>query len=238
MSTIKAHDAGSLEILVVCNEPSTAAVWGFMIREQKLQAIIETSPKHALTYCENNEPTLVILDLNLTKSSCMDLCRKMRVAVDNPILAFLPRYDEKLIINYYAAGIDDCVVKPISPVVFYSKVKAWLRHSKVRPVPSLDEKTVGDIVLQPDQKTLLKPDGHIVKLTDLEVRLLYLLMSKPGHVFDTEYIVSKVWGLYGERDLPLLKHAIYRLRRKLEDDPQHPQWIRTWHGKGYSFKSD
>lgn len=238
MSSKLVHDPGGIEILVVCNEPSTAAVWGYMIHEQKLQAIIETSPEQALNYCKIHDPKLVILDLNLSRSSCMDLCRKIRMAVDNPILAFLPRYDEKLIINYYATGIDDCVVKPISPIVFYSKVKAWLRHSKIQPVPTLDEKRVGNMVLKPDQNSLVKPEGDIVRLTDLEVRLLHLLMSKPGQVFDTEYIVSKVWGLYGEQNLPLLKHAIYRLRRKLENDPKQPEWICTWRGKGYSFKLD
>jgi DNA-binding response OmpR family regulator len=235
MSSNLIRNTGSMTILVVCNEPSTAAVWGYMIREQKLQAIIETSPENALNYCMDNEPTLVILDLHLSKTSCMELCRKMRIAVENPILAFLPSYDEKLIINYYATGIDDCVVKPISPVVFYSKVKAWLRHSKMQPVPAMEERNAGGIILRPDQSNLVKPDGSTIKLTELEVRLLHLLMGKPGHVFDSEFIVNKVWGLYGEQDLVLLKHAIYRLRRKLEDDPDHPRWIQTWHAKGYFF---
>jgi DNA-binding response OmpR family regulator len=209
-----------------------------MIREQKLHANVETSPERALDYCADHDPTLVILDLHLSKSSCMDLCRRIRMAVDNPILAFLPSYDENLIVNYYATGIDDCVVKPISPVVFYSKVKAWLRHSEFQPVQALEERSVGDIILKPDQNRLEKSNGDIIRLTDLEVRLLHLLMSKPGHVFDSEYIVSKVWGLYGEQDLVLLKHAIYRLRRKLEDDAENPRWIQTWHGKGYSINSD
>lgn len=237
MSSKLTHSAGNMEILVVCNEPSTAAVWGYLIREQKLQAIIETSPERAMSYCTNNEPALVILDLHLSRSSCMELCRDMRVIVENPILAFLPNYDEKLIVNYYATGIDDCVVKPISPVVFYSKVKAWLRHSKIQPVGGLEERSAGDIILKPDQNILVKPGDDIIRLTDLEVRLLHLMMSKPGHVFDSEFIVSKVWGLYGEQDLALLKHAIYRLRRKLEDDPDNPRWIQTWPGKGYLFNS-
>lgn len=231
-----AYNSENSEILVVCNESSMAAVWGFLIRKQKLQPIIQTSPENALTYCETNDPTLVILDLNLSKSSCMDLCRRMRIAVDNPILAFLPRYDEKLMINYYATGIDDCVVKPISPAVFSSKVKAWLRYSKIQPLSILEDKSVGDMVLKPDLSSLVKPDGNTVRLSDLEVRLLHLLMSKPGKIFDTEYIVRKVWGLYGEQDLALLKHAIYRLRRKLEDDTKNPKWIFTSHGRGYSFK--
>jgi DNA-binding response OmpR family regulator len=213
-------------------------VWGYIIREKKLRAVIQTDPQNAIKRCKEEEPALAILDLQLSPSKILDLCYKLRAICENPILLFLPSYDENLIIEYYDAGIDDCVVKPISPVVFYAKVKAWLRHSKMQPVPAMDEIRAGDIILNPDQRALVKPDGSIIKLTDLEVRLLHLLMSRPGHVFDSEYIVNKVWGLYGEQDLALLKHAVYRLRRKLEDDPDHPRWIQTWHGKGYTFNSD
>jgi len=238
MNSKQTQNAGDLAILVVCNEPSTAAVWGYMIREQKLRAIIETSPEQALKYCEDTEPTLVILDIHLSRSSSLDLCRKMRMAVDNPILAFIPSYDENLIIDYYTIGMDDCVIKPVSPAVFYLKVKAWLRHTKMQPVPTMEELCAGGMMLIPNQSSLVKPDGSTVRLTDLELRLLHLMMSQPGHVFESEYLVSKVWGLYGEQDLVLLKHAIYRLRRKVEEDPENSRWLQTWHGKGYAFISD
>lgn len=163
---------------------------------------------------------------------------KMRMVVNNPIIAFLPSYDEELIIEYYTIGIDDCVVKPVSPAVFYLKVKAWLRHTNMQPVTTMEELCVDGMLLKPNQSSLVKPDGSTVRLTDLEVRLLHLMMSRPGHVFESEYIVNKVWGLYGEQDLVLLKHAIYRLRRKVEEEPENSRWLQTWHGKGYSFKLD
>ena len=228
---------GTTSVLIVCNQPSTAPVWGYMIRERKLHAVIETDPQNTIKRCEEIEPALTIFDLDLHPSKTLDLCLKLRAICENPILLFLPSYDENAILEYYQAGIDDCVVKPISPAVFYAKVKAWLRFSKQGPVDVMVELGVGENHLDPNRNLLLLDNGRKVKLTDLEVRFLHLLMSRPDHVFDSDAIVNQVWGLYGEQDVTLLKHVVYRLRRKLDEDPNNPRWIQTWHGRGYSFRS-
>jgi len=207
-----------------------------MIREKKLHAVIETDPQNTIDRCEELEPALTIFDLQLAHSKILDLCLKLRTLCENPILLFLPAYNENLILEYYDAGIDDCVVKPISPVVFYAKVRAWLRHSKQKPVDSMLELCVENIRLDPGENVMILNDGREIQLTNLEVRFLHLLMSRPGHVFDSDSIVNQVWGLYGEQDVTLLKHVVYRLRRKLGDDSKKPRWIQTWHGKGYSFR--
>jgi len=232
----KAANGGKFPILIVCNEPSTAPVWGYMIREKKLQAVIELDPEKTIERCEEIEPALTIFDLNLQPSKILDLCLKLRAICENPILLFLPSYDENQILEYYDSGIDDCVIKPISPPVFYAKVRAWLRHSDQQPVGTMIEICVENIRLDPNQNLLNLGNGKEIKLTNLEVRFLHLLMSRPGQVFDSDAIVKEVWGLYGEQDVTLLKHLVYRLRRKLDDDPNDPRWIQTWHGVGYSFK--
>ncbi|MGD8404996.1 MAG: hypothetical protein PVJ21_15145, partial [Anaerolineales bacterium] len=56
---------GTTSVLIVCNEPSTAPVWGYMIREKKLHAVIETDPQNTIERCEELEPALTILDLRL-----------------------------------------------------------------------------------------------------------------------------------------------------------------------------
>ena len=235
MSTIPLNK-GTISVLIVCNEPSTAPVWGYMIREKKLHAVIETDPQNTIKRCEELEPALTIFDLNLHHSKILDLCLRLRAICENPMLLFLPSYDENNILEYYDAGIDDCVVKPVSPAVFYAKVRAWLRHSRQEPVDAMLEVCIENIRLDPSKNVLILNDGREINLTDLEVRFLHLLMSRPDHVFDSDAIVNQVWGLYGEQDVTLLKHVVYRLRRKLGDDPDDPRWIQTWHGKGYSFR--
>jgi DNA-binding response OmpR family regulator len=208
-----------------------------MIREKKLHAVIETNPQNTIKRCEEVAPALMIFDLQLHHSKILDLCLQLRAIFVNPILLFLPSYDENMILECYDAGVDDCVVKPISPAVFYAKVRAWLRHSKQESVDVMVELHVGDNHLDPNRNLLALNDGKEIKLTDLEVRFLHLLMSHPDQVVDADSIVNQVWGLYGEQDVTLLKHVVYRLRRKLDDDPNDPRWIQTWHGKGYSFRS-
>jgi DNA-binding response OmpR family regulator len=233
----KPTNRGQVPVLIVCNVPTTAPVWGYMIREKKLQAIIETNPENTIARCEEIMPALSIFDLNLQPSKILDLCLKLRAICENPMVVFLPAYDENQILEYYDAGVDECVIKPISPPIFYAKVRAWLRHSNQKPRDAMLEIQVGNVRLDPNRNLLSLGNGREINLTDLETRLLHTLMSRPGHVFDSDAIVNQVWGLYGEQDVTLLKHVVYRLRRKLGDDPKDPRWIQTWHGRGYSFKA-
>ena len=228
---------GTSSILIVSNQATTTIVWGYMIRESKLRAVIETCPQSAIRWCEEEKPALTIIDMQLSRAEILDLCVQVRMASVNPILLFLPSYDENLIVNCYNAGIDDCLVKPVSPAVFHVKVRSWLRYSKQNPVTAMNNLRVGNFRLDPTHTVVVKDEVKAIKLTDLEFRLLHLLMSEPDRIFDAKAIVNQVWGLYGEQDVTLIKHLVFRLRRKLEDDPNNPRWIQTWHGKGYSFRS-
>ena len=81
---------------------------------------------------------------------------------------------------------------------------------------------------------MINPEGLEIK-TNLEFRLLLLLMSRPAHVFSVDDIIQSIWGGYGSGDQVLLKNVVYRLRRKIEEDPGHPLLLQTGLG-GYSFQ--
>ena len=66
-------------------------------------------------------------------------------------------------------------------------------------------------------------------------RLLHFLMSRSGCIFSAEDIIQAIWGGYGSGDEVLLTNVVYRLRRKIEDDPSQPALLQTWQG-GYSFQ--
>jgi DNA-binding response OmpR family regulator len=147
----------------------------------------------------------------------------------------LPAYHENEILEAYNAGVDDVVIKPISPPVFMAKVLAWIRRSWTMPVGSLSLVNAGDYKLDPSRRCMIDLDGTEVKLTNLEFHLLHLLMSRPGRVFNAEEIIQAIWGGYGHGDQVLLKNVVYRLRRKIEADPGRPALLQTWQG-GYSFR--
>jgi DNA-binding response OmpR family regulator len=72
-----------------------------------------------------------------------------------------------------------------------------------------------------------------VRLTNLELRLIYYLMSRPGRTISVEELNQRVWGYLGDGDTTMLKNVVYRLRRKIEADPSNPELIQTVVGVGY-----
>ena len=223
------------KIFVVCDQSDTAAVWGYILRQQGLVVILETSLKNAIERWSDEIPDLVVIDVDVEQQDPIEIYKKFRAVSVAPILLFLPTHHETLILEAYAAGVDDVVVKPISPAIFLAKIVAWVRRSWTVPLDGLSPVRAGKHKLDPLRRCLIDLDGTEIRVTNLEFRLLLLLMSRPGHIFNTEDIVQSIWGRYGSGDQILLKNVVYRLRRKIEADPSHPALLQTWPG-GYSFQ--
>jgi len=223
------------KIFVVCDRTDTAPVWGFILRQQGLVVILETSLDKAVDHWSMEMPDLVVIDIDTTHQDPMLLYKKFRAVSVAPILLFLPAHHETQILEAYAAGVDEVVVKPISPAIFLAKIVAWVRRSWTLPVDGLSLVKAGKHRLDPARRCLIDPNGLEIKLTNLEFRLLHLLMSRPAFVFSAEDIIQSIWGGFGSGDQVLLKNVVYRLRRKIEVDPGRPTLLQTWQG-GYSFK--
>jgi two-component system OmpR family response regulator len=223
------------KIFVVCDQTDTAPVWGFILRQQGLVVILETSLDQAVDRWSMEMPDLVVIDIDIKHQDPMILYKKFRAVSVAPILLFLPSHHETQILEAYAAGVDEVVVKPISPAIFLAKIVAWVRRSWTVPVDGLSLVNAGRHRLDPARRSLINPSGEEIKLTNLEFRLLHLLMSRPTYVFNAEDIIQSIWGGFGSGDQVLLKNVVYRLRKKIEPDPSSPTLLRTWQG-GYSFQ--
>jgi DNA-binding response OmpR family regulator len=224
------------KIFVVCDHSDTASVWGYMLRQQGLAVILETSLNNTIESWATEFPDLVVIDVDDERQSPMEIYDEFRAVSVAPILLFLPGHHEKRILEAYAAGVDEVIVKPISPAIFLAKVKAWVRRSWTVPVDGLSLVKAGRHRLDPARRCLLDSDGQEIRLTNLELRLLHLLMGRPGCVFNAEDIVLSIWGKYSSGDHMLLKNVVYRLRKKIEADPSHPVLLQTWPG-GYAFQA-
>jgi two-component system KDP operon response regulator KdpE len=223
------------KIFVVCNQRDTAPVCGYILRQRGLVVILETSLEKAIDRWSTEMPDLVVIDLTVDHTERMELYQRFRAVSVAPILLFLPTYHETEILEAYHAGVDDVVIKPISPPIFLAKILAWGRRSWTVPLDTLNLIKAGKHRLDPARRCLMQPDGSEVQLTNLEFRLLHVLMSRPGYVFGAEDIVESIWGEYGSGDQVLLKNVVYRLRRKIEVDPARPLFLQTGPG-GYSFQ--
>jgi len=224
------------KVFVLCNQGETAPVWGYILRQQGLTVILETSTEKTLERWSEEEPDLLVIDIDVVfHLERMELYRRIRAVSSVPVIFILPAYNEPQILEAYAAGVDEVVAKPVSPPVFLAKITAWIRRSWVIPNNKFNLIEGGRHKLIPTRRCLIGPGGNEITLSNLEYRLLHLLMSRPGHIFPADDIIQAIWGKYGSGDQILLKNVVYRLRKKIETDPSHPMLLQT-EQSGYSFQ--
>jgi DNA-binding response OmpR family regulator len=223
-------------VLLVSDEPEAGRIWAFALQQMGLETILTSGIQDALQEWAAGPFDLVVIDVHTPHLDGVDLCRRVRAEAANPILLFTPESDEAHVLKAYQAGVDECVVKPISPTLFLAKVRAWLRRSWTVPAGALDCLQAGDLRLDPPRRVVVTPSGETIKLSSLEFRLLHLLMIHRGQVLPSDLIIDRVWGYAGGGDSTLLKNLVYRLRHKIELDPGQPGYIQTVAGEGYAFQ--
>ena len=225
-------------VLIVSNQQTTGPLWAFSLQQQNLRVVLEADPSNTLKRCEMETPDLIILDINLPEAQTVELIKSLRADMVIPILLLTPPRSEENVIDAYKAGVDDYLIKPVSPSMFNAKVRVWLKRSWSTTTNTLAPVNVGGMHLFPAERMFMKNNGEAVHLTNLELRLIYYLVSRAGHTVTTEELNQRVWGYTGEADNTMLKNVVYRLRRKIEADPANPKIIQTVAGVGYKLTSE
>jgi DNA-binding response OmpR family regulator len=208
------------------------------LQQQNLNVALESNPANTVARWEKEIPDLIILDISLPEGAILDLIRNLRAETLAPILLLTPVRSDEHVLEAYKAGVDDCLLKPVSPSLFQAKIKVWLRRSGNIFTDALNPLKVGTLQLFPAEKLVLLKNGGAVRLTNLELRLLYYLMNRPGQIVTIEELNQKVWGYTAEADNTMLKNIVYRLRRKIEVDPANPLIIQTVVGTGYKLAGE
>jgi two-component system response regulator MtrA len=226
------------KVLIVSNQQTTGPLWVFSLQQQKLNVALEAVPSNTLSRCETEFPDLIILDINLPEAQILELIRDLRAEMLTPILLLAPARTEEFVLEAYKAGVDDCMPKPVSPSLFQAKVQVWLRRFGNIPADTLNPIKVGTLQLFPSERMVFLRNGSAVRLTNLELRLLFYLMNRPGQIVTIEELNQRVWGYSAEVDNTMLKNVVYRLRRKIELDPANPLIIQTVVGVGYKLAAE
>lgn len=194
----------------------------------------------ALKDFEEYQPQVVILDLMLPGRDGYDVCREIRRQSDVPILMLTARSDTLDKIVGLELGADDYVSKPFDPKELVARAKAVLRRTNTGDargaVNSGDQVHYPDLVIDKASYTV-DYRGSRIDMPPKELELLYFLASHPNRVFTREQLLGQVWGydFYGESRT--VDVHIKRVREKLEDTGEHPEWdIKTVWGVGYKFE--
>lgn len=155
-----------------------------------------------------------------------------------PILIISDPINESLQVGLLEAGADVVISRPYGVRFLHAQVKALLRRSAGIPFFSLPTLIQKDVVLDPSVRTVKVGDQQEKRLTQLEFRLLYTLMTNVGQIIPTDQIVEHVWGYSGEGNRDLVRGLVQRLRLKVEPIPRKPEYILTEPGIGYYFNRD
>ena len=179
--------------------------------------------------------SVVLMDLNMAGMGGVEACRRVRREFPQmSILVLTVRDSEEDKIEALDAGADDYITKPFQVRELTARIRAVLRRSRT-PAPAKEEMlTVGIFELQPARR-LLKKRGLEVRLTPTEFDLIRYLMSHAGHPIMHAKLLSSVWGAeYGD-EREYLRTFIMQLRKKLEDEPASPVYLKTVNYLGYVF---
>lgn len=226
------------KVLVISNKQTTGPLWIFSLQQQNLNAVLEPNPSNVLQRWEKETPDLILLDLNQSSELTLELIKNLRGETLIPIVLLASAWREEDVLEAYQAGIDDFVPKPVSPSLLDAKIKVWLRRSASISIDALNPLKVGTLQLLPSEKTVMLGNNRVVRLTNLELRLLYYLMNRSGQIVTIEDLNQRVWGYNAEADNTMLKNVVYRLRRKVETDPANPLIIQTVSGIGYRLAGE
>ena len=222
-----------MKTLIVDDDLALADILSFTMRRAGYDVILAHDGQTALDRWKAENPDLIILDLNLPKLDGLSVCREIRAQADTPIIILSVRGEENDIVEGLTIGADDYVVKPFSPRQVVARSQAVLRRAGSSPAsPALI--TASDLALDPSRLEVNRNGQAIVSLTRLECRLLEILMLNKGQVLHADMLIDYIWGPLGG-DRVMLKQIMYRLRRKIEQDPSNPAYLETIPGMGYSF---
>ena len=176
---------------------------------------------------------LVILDLKLPDIDGETVCKSIRDVTDIPVIMLTAKSAEDDRVRGLSIGADDYVVKPFSARELVARVKAHLRRTKKAGKKELSF-NAGSLIIDTLLREVRK-NGKRVALTNTEFRILLSLAERPNVVFSRMQLINIVQGIDFDGFDRVVDVHIKNIRRKIEDDPQKPEFIATAYGVGYKF---
>lgn len=220
------------EILIIDDEPQMRKLLEITLQSNGYATRSAISAKEGLIMAGNHPPGLILLDLGLPDESGHIVLQKLRRWYTDPIIILSVQKDEEDIIRALDNGANDYLSKPFRTGELLARIRSALRSANT------DEgETVLDLNgLQIDLSgRTVKKNGELLKLTSTEYNLLALLVRNEGKVLTHQYLLRAVWGPGFINQSQYLRVFIAQIRKKIEDDVNHPQFLLTESGVGYRF---
>jgi len=225
-------------VLVIDDEPQILRALRTILGEKRFEVTTATRGEEGLARAAADPPDVIILDLGLPDMDGLTVIERLREWTQVPIIVLSVREADADKVAALDKGGDDYLTKPFSIEELLARIRVALRHD-ARLRGSLGETivTAGPISIDLAQHSVLR-NGEEVKLTATEFRLLAYLAANAGRVLTHRGILTTVWGPTEADHVEYLRVYVRQLRKKLEPDPERPQFVLTEPGVGYRFLAD
>jgi len=227
----------SPHILVIDDEPQILRALKTILVEKEFKVTTAARGEQGLTLAAADPPDIVILDLGLPGMDGFEVCARLREWTQCPIIVLSVREGERDKVAALDKGADDYLTKPFGIEELLARVRAALRHAGRAKSSKATKITSGQIAVDLAWHIVTR-NGEEVKLTAKEFKLLAYLATNAGRVLTHQAILTHVWDPADADRVEYLRVYMRQLRKKLEADPERPEFILTEPGVGYRFLAD
>lgn len=229
-------------ILVVEDESGIRETIKVFLENQGYHVFTAQNGVEGLEIIQNTDIHLAVVDIMMPVMDGMTMVLKLREKYDMPVIFLSAKSEDIDKIKGLNVGADDYITKPFEPLELIARVNSNLRRytqilklkQGYQEEANQEILQVGDLVLNKETKqvTIRNQELH---LTLKEFQILELFMSQPGRVFSSEQIYESVWKEMAVNTDTIMVH-IRRLRKKIEEDPKNPEYIKVVWGIGYKIE--
>lgn len=224
--------SNGINILVIDDEAQIRKLLQITLESDGYKVQQASAGKEGLVTAASHPPGLILLDIGLPDMSGHEVLRELREWYTQPVIILSVQSGEEDIIRALDNGANDYLVKPFRTGELLARIRSALRSSadeQAEPVFHSGELEI-DLPAR-----MVKKNKEIIKLTATEYNLLALFARNEGKVLTHQYLLKEVWGPGYINQSQYLRVFIAQLRKKIEKDPNHPEYIITESGIGYRF---
>ncbi|RZJ76489.1 MAG: response regulator [Flavobacterium sp.] len=220
------------EILIIDDEPQIRKLLEIALESNGYKAVQAASGRDGIIMAANHPPELILLDLGLPDKSGHEVLKELRTWYSRPIIIVSVQNSEEDIVKALDNGATDYLTKPFRTGELLARMRSALRRNTTEDAEPI--LTFGALEVDLASRTV-KRSNEPVKLTATEFNLLALLAVNEGRALTHQFILKEIWGVGYQTETQYLRVFVAQLRKKLEEDSNHPKHIITESGIGYRF---
>ncbi|HID63881.1 MAG TPA: response regulator transcription factor [Anaerolineae bacterium] len=226
------------KVLVIDDDPGLLTLLRLGLEREGFEVITADSGKEGLRRAYEARPNVIVLDIMMPEMDGWLVCQRLRHMCDTPIIMLTARTGQADVLKGFSLGADDYLTKPCSFDELKARILTVLRRARASSGDAWrDAYDDGNLRIDLRDGTVTRR-GELLYLTPTESRLLMCLVSQKGQIVPHRELLINVWGPEYADEVGYLSVYIRYLRRKIEDDPSKPTYIRTRWGRGYYFAGD